>query len=341
MLIQRGVDLKSANSFGLSLKADFYCRPSTTDELEQAYAFAKSEALDVLILGGGSNVLFSSPEYQGLVVHLNLKGTDAQQDGDYIRVTASASENWDDFVHQCMGLSAYGLENLSLIPGTVGASPVQNIGAYGVEVSDYIESVQCFDPDSGQQKVIRNEECRFGYRDSIFKHEAKCLVITSVTFRLPTEANLRVGYGDVKQRLDALLADSNLSSATPQMVSDVISQLRSEKLPDPKLLGNAGSFFKNPIVSSEKYNELKIKYSDLVAYPYGADFKLAAGWMIDQLGFKGKTIGGVAVHDKQALVLVNKTGEATSDELFELVDLIYREVKRRYGVELSIEPVVV
>ncbi len=340
MLIQQQVSLKEFNSFGLDSIASHFCEPSSVDDLKQAFIFSQENNLPVYILGGGSNVLFSSPEITGLMIHLRLFGRFISESEAFFTVKASASENWNDFVGYCIDNGIVGLENLSLIPGTVGACPVQNIGAYGVEVAEFIESVTCFDVKTGVEVVLLNEECRFAYRDSVFKRACKHLVILSVQFCFPKNQSLRLNYGDVSGRVEyRLKKDEKSGLVTARLVSDVISEIRSEKLPDPAVLGNAGSFFKNPIISQEVYLKLKADFPLLVAYPHGERFKVAAGWLIDQIGFRGYQLGGAAVHDKQALVLVNKTGFASIDELFQLVDLIREKVRCVYGLELEVEPV--
>jgi UDP-N-acetylmuramate dehydrogenase len=339
MQIEHKKNLKTFNTFGLSAVADYYCRPSSLDELRQAFHFIRDHALEYVVLGGGSNILFSKERYHGLVIHLDFFGKEITHIGSSIVVKAGASEVWDEFVHYCIDQNIQGLENLSLIPGTVGACPVQNVGAYGVEVSDFIDGVECYDPESDELLLLSNADCCFAYRDSLFKQSAKRMVILAVTFRFVGDGELKLGYGDVARRVEQRCIEQNLATVTPLLVSQVISEIRSEKLPDPTVLGNTGSFFKNPIVSKYCYDELVDRYPNLVAFKHGEKYKLAAGWMIDSLGMKGEQIGGAAVHQKQALVLINKTGSATVDDLFSLVERIQERVNEAFGVELEVEPV--
>ncbi len=341
LVIQQNIDLTHLNTFGLSAVARYYARPSNVAELIQVFEFINEHSLDYLVLGGGSNLLFRHPRFDGVIIHLNFQGIQLIEGEDDFRVSVAASQEWHAFVLYAIGQGIIGLENLSLIPGSVGACPVQNIGAYGVEVAEFVDSVVCFDPKACNEVVLTRDECRFGYRDSIFKHEATDLIITKVNFLFSKECSLRLGYGDVAKRVEERLREGRDAQVNAALVSQVICDIRNEKLPNPGVLGNAGSFFKNPIVEAAQYERLKSAFPDLVAYPYAEKFKLAAGWMIDKLGLKGSSVGGASVHEKQALVLVNRSGQATAEELFELVGKIQLAVAEAFGVELEVEPRIV
>lgn len=337
-VIEQNKRLKSFNTFGLEAVAAYYARPDSLDQLRQVVQFSQEHELEYLILGGGSNILFKQDYYSGLVIHLNLLGVHVEEHSDHFRVVVGASENWHELTQLCVGKGIVGLENLSLIPGTVGACPVQNIGAYGVEVAEFISSVVCYDPQEDEVVELSSDQCVFGYRDSVFKHDQAHLVILEVRFVFSKEREFSLQYGDIAKRIEEKCKEQAGLSLTAKLVSDVICEIRSEKLPDPKVIGNAGSFFKNPIVDTSVYASLKHKYPNLVGFPYGDQYKLAAGWMIDYLGYKGKTIGGAGVHKLQALVLVNVTDCATSEELFSLVESIQEDVRCTFGVCLEVEP---
>jgi UDP-N-acetylmuramate dehydrogenase len=345
--IQEHVSLKSHNTFGLNAKARYFCEPSNLEQLSECYAFAAKHSLKTMVLGGGSNVLFKSKTYEGLILKPLFTGIEITEEPEGYAIMVGANENWHQFVLHTVDRGMVGFENLSLIPGTVGACPVQNIGAYGVEVSDYITQVCCWDPETKQQVSFDNDACNFAYRDSIFKGSHANLIITHVEFWLPKTNALKLGYGDVRAEVIARagltepVSTDQMGAITPAVVAQVIADIRSRKLPDPKDLGNAGSFFKNPIVSAEKYNQLIEVFPDIVAFPHGADYKLAAGWLIDQQGFKGQSYGNVAMHAKQALVMVNLTGQAESAEVFALAERIKARIAEVYGVQLEIEPVTV
>lgn len=340
LVIEKDKNLKALNTFRLPSVARQYVEPTTIDQVQAVFDLIQKQNLNYLVLGGGSNVLFKSSVFDGLIVHPALMGIDVEEFTEGFRVSASAGENWHNFVQFCLSQGIVGLENLSLIPGSVGACPVQNIGAYGVEVAEFIESVTCFDPQSNSVVQLTGEECRFGYRDSVFKRNKAHLVILKVNFVFKKDRPFSLDYSDLEHRVERELTQ-NEGKDKARIISDVICQIRSEKLPDPAKLGNAGSFFKNPIVTSDKFHSIKEKCPELVAFPYGDDYKLAAGWMIDFLGFKGASVGGASVHEKQALVLVNKTGDASSGDLFALVSLIQAKVSSVFGVELEIEPKVI
>jgi UDP-N-acetylmuramate dehydrogenase len=291
-----------------------------------------------LILGGGSNILLSD-DFPGVVLHMCLTGIEiVHEDAAATYVRAAAGENWHAFVQWTLAHDLWGLENLSLIPGSVGAAPIQNIGAYGVEVKDYFHELSAFDFDTGEVFVLNKADCEFAYRDSVFKRRLKDrAAILDVTFRLPKQWQPNMHYADVEREL----AQRGLASPTAKDISNAVIAIRTRKLPDPSVIGNAGSFFKNPIVSAAQRAALLQQYPQLVSYaqPHGS-YKLAAGWLIDQCGWKGKSIGHAGVYEKQALVLVNRGG-ATGAEVMQLAEAIRADVNARFGVMLEPEPVFV
>ncbi|POZ61493.1 UDP-N-acetylmuramate dehydrogenase [Chromobacterium alticapitis] len=335
---QADVDLRPLNTFGMAARAAHFCSLDDLAELPALLSHPLYRQGPVLWLGGGSNLLLTQ-DYPGLVIKVSLAGIRSLRDeGDEVIVEAAAGENWHGFVRHALEQGWYGLENLSLIPGTVGASPVQNIGAYGVEVKDHLYEVVCAQLDKqGEPLILSNADCRFGYRDSVFKHEAAGrLLVTAARFRLSRRAHLRTGYGDIARQL----ADDGIANPTPRDVSRAVIAIRQSKLPDPAMLGNAGSFFKNPIVSAEQAQALLAGHPNLPHYP-AADgrVKLAAGWLIDQCGLKGYRDGDAGVHDKQALVLVNH-GHATGAQMHALARKVQDAVRQRFDVGLEPEPLI-
>ena len=334
---QHDYPLAPHTTFGLPARAAYYIELTDSGDLPEICRLPEFDAATVCWLGGGSNVLFMQ-DFPSLVVRMATRGIrELERTPDSVLLEAQAGENWHGFVQSSLHMGLGGLENLSLIPGTVGASPVQNIGAYGVEVKDRIHSVHCFDVQSQEWRELSNAECRFAYRDSIFKHEGRQrYVITSVVFRLDTQFVPNVKHGDLAQ----VLAEQCGSRApTAQDVAQAVCAIRRSKLPDPAVLGNVGSFYKNPLVDAAHAQTLLAQYPQMPHYPQpDGRMKLAAGWLIDQCGLKGKTIGGAAVHDKQALVLVNKN-HATAADVRALSDEICRIVAQRFAVDLQPEPV--
>ena len=334
--IQKNVSLTSLNSFGIAAIAQNFLRIENVDQLSQLRQDASLSALPRIFLGGGSNLVLSDV-VSGLVLQLSLSGKAIEsEDASHVYVRAEAGEKWHEFVLWTLQQGLGGLENLSLIPGTVGAAPIQNIGAYGVEMQDFFHELTAFDFVTGETISLDKAACRFAYRDSIFKHEYKDrMVILSVTFALPKVWKARLNYGDVSQ----LLLSRGITQPQPKDVSDAIIGIRRSKLPDPALIGNAGSFFKNPIVTTELRDTLLLNYPDLVNYPQGEGAcKLAAGWLIEQCGWKGKALGRVGVYEKQALVLIN-LGGATGSEVRQLARQIQADVRQKFAVDLDIEPV--
>lgn len=329
-------DLLPYNTFGLRARAARFCELTDVNQLIEIYTQPEFDSQATVWLGGGSNVLFME-DYDGLVVHMANKGVhEVGRRQGKVLVEAQAGEIWHDFVTKTISMGLSGLENLSLIPGTVGASPVQNIGAYGVEVKDYIETVRCFDLEALEFIELSNENCLFSYRDSIFKHSHKGrYIIISVVFALNTRFEPVLQYGDLA-RIVALECDGRELNAND--VSNAVCKIRQSKLPDPKQLGNVGSFYKNPIISIEKFRELQAKFPNMPYYPQDEhNVKIAAGWLIEQCGLKGKQIGGAAVHENQALVLINKN-QATAADVRGLSNFICADVWMKFGVSLITEP---
>ncbi|WP_373741274.1 UDP-N-acetylmuramate dehydrogenase [Neisseria sp.] len=336
MQVQHNTDLTPLHTFGLPARARYSAVLGDAAELPEIIRLPEFDRETVLWLGGGSNILFSK-DYEGLVVAVRNKGIRelSRADGT-VTVKAQAGENWHDFVQYAITRGWYGLENLSLIPGTVGAAPVQNIGAYGVEVKDLIHSVECFDLDTEQPVTLSNADCRFAYRESLFKQEGRGrYVITAVIFALKQQFSPKLGYGDLAATVAGKCGGRE---PTAQEVADAVCEIRRSKLPDPAVLGNAGSFFKNPVVDARQAAVLAAQYPQMPAYPQpDGTVKLAAGWLIDQCRLKGFQIGGAAVHERQALVLVNKN-RASAADLAALSAHICRTVAERFQVELEPEP---
>lgn len=335
--MQENFSLKAYNTFGVKAKAKYFVEVTTIEELKEAIIFSNSQSpkLPVLFLGGGSNILFTK-DFEGLAIKLSLKGISEEiMNENEVLVTAEAGENWHNFVMFCLDKNYGGLENLSLIPGNVGTSPMQNIGAYGTEIKDVFVSCKVLDLEHLELKEFNLEECRFGYRDSIFKQEDKGkYVILEVTFKLTTKNHhIKTEYGAIKSELDVL----GIQDPTIQDISKAVVNIRQSKLPDPKEIGNAGSFFKNPTIPIAKFEELKTKFENIQGYPNGDVVKVPAGWLIEQSGWKGKQIGNVASHKLQALVIINSTGNATGKEIFDFSTEIINSVKEKYGIELERE----
>ena len=324
-------------TFGLPCRAAYYTELTHSEDLPELCQLPEFNAQTVCWLGGGSNVLFMK-DFPNLLVRVATRGIrEVGRSGNTVLVEAQAGEVWHDFVQTTLKMGLSGLENLSLIPGTVGASPVQNIGAYGVEVKDKIHSVQCFDLEQQRFTTFSNAQCGFAYRDSFFKHAGKKqFVITAVTFALSTEFVPHAQYGDLATVLAQNIGER---AATAQDVSDAVCQIRRSKLPDPAVLGNVGSFYKNPIVSAELADKIQAAFPMMPRYPQAdGSVKLAAGWLIDQCHLKGYSIGGAAVHDKQALVIVNKN-HATAEDVRALSAYICQQVEHTFDVNLHPEPI--
>lgn len=335
LTVREWVCLKPFNTFGFDVRARFYAEAYTDNDVREAMAFADKQDVPLYILGGGSNLVLAE-DVQALVLHMRSQGIrllEEDSSGSVI-VEAEAGESWHGLVEASLSMGLSGLENLSLIPGTVGASPMQNIGAYGVELKDVFHGLTALDRKTGQTCEFTLEECCFGYRESRFKQEPGRWVILRVRFNLNRHGTLRLDYGPIRQRL----VEQGVDEPSPQAVSKAIISIRREKLPDPAMLGNAGSFFKNPVVSNQLATRLKERYSDLVVYPVTDDqVKLAAGWLIDKAGWKGFREGDAGVHAQQALVLVNY-GTASGKDVLDLAQQIRTDIESRFSVLLEMEP---
>ena len=324
---------KIPNTFGIDVTAARFLEYGSEDELRELIAAGQVVA-PWLHIGGGSNLLFIK-DYEGTVLHSRIGGLEVtSEDEEHVSVRVGAGVVWDDFVAYCVERHWYGAENLSLIPGEVGASAVQNIGAYGVEAKDIIYKVEAVEIATGRVVVFDNADCEYSYRQSKFKHEWKDkYLVTHVIYRLQKTFRPELDYGNIRSALEA----KRIAEPTAQQLRDVIIEIREAKLPDPKVLGNAGSFFMNPIVEKAKYEELAALYPGMPHYTIDESHeKIPAGWMIDQCGWEGKRLGRAGVHDKQALVLVNRGG-ATGEEIVKLCETIQEDVKQKFGIEIHPE----
>ncbi len=335
MNIQENYSLKNHNTFGVDVSAKYYTEVTSLEELIGALNYSKIQNTQLLILGGGSNILFTK-DFNGLVIQLSLKGISEEVvNENEVLVTSAAGENWHEFVQFCLDKNYGGLENLSLIPGNVGTSPMQNIGAYGTEIKDTFVDCKVLNLYTLEVEKFDFEQCQFGYRESFFKREGKGkYVILDVTFKLTRKDHIiKTEYGAIQDELKNL----EIENPTIQYVSKAVINIRQSKLPDPKVIGNAGSFFKNPSVLKEQFLEV-LKYHPLIPnYPNGNLVKIPAGWLIEQCGWKGKQIGNVASHELQALVLVNKTGLASGQEIYEFSEKIIQSVEDKFGILLERE----
>ena len=332
MQIQQNISLKKYNSFGIDASARYFAPFSSTEEL---LMLDKDRWPTLrLVLGGGSNILLRG-EVDGLVLKNEIRGIDLiREDENYVFIKAGAGENWHQFVLYCLQRNWAGVENLSLIPGSVGAGPMQNIGAYGVELKDVFYELEAFDIRDLKVYTFSLNDCAFGYRESVFKKRYRDrFIILSVTLRLYKKPRFNTSYGAIQEELTRM----GVAGLSIQAVSEAVIRIRTSKLPDPSRLGNAGSFFKNPQVTEEKFNELKNVFPGMVGHPGpSGQVKLAAGWMIEQCGWKGFRRGDAGCHEKQALVLVN-FGQASGQEIYSLSEEILQSVKARFGVELERE----
>ncbi|HEK1767400.1 TPA: UDP-N-acetylmuramate dehydrogenase [Pseudomonas putida] len=331
---QERVSLKPFNTFGIDVKARYLALAHDDDEVRQALALAAQRQLPVLVVGGGSNLLLTR-DVDALVLHMASRGRRIlSDDGERVVIEAEAGEPWHPFVQWSLAQGLCGLENLSLIPGTVGAAPMQNVGAYGVEIKDVFAGLTALDRETGQLRDFTLNECAFAYRDSVFKRNPGRWLILRVRFVLSRTLRAHLDYGPVRQRLQ----EQGVQEVTAQAISDAICSIRREKLPDPAELGNAGSFFKNPVVSVQLAEGIRARYPSLVAYPQSeGQVKLAAGWLIEQAGWKGYRDGDAGVHRLQSLVLVNY-GQASGAQLHALAQRIQADILERFGVELEMEP---
>ena len=323
--------LLNHNTFGIDQGCNALYEPTSVEELRATLAMLCKEPL--LVIGGGSNLLLTQ-DFEGNVLHPLIKGIEVSEKDTYILMRCGAGEVWDEVVDYAVSHGYYDMENLSHIPGEVGASVVQNIGAYGMEVQDVVYKIEAIETETGKEVVITPEECDYAYRYSKFKGEWKGrYVVTYVTYKLSKNFTPRLGYGN----LSAVLQQKGIENPTASDVRRAVIDIRKSKLPEPEIEGNAGSFFMNPVVDRDKFSELIEKYPNMPHYNVGDDkVKIPAGWMIEQCGWKGKSMGRAAVHDKQALVLVNKGG-ATGKEILALCDAIRSDVKSRFGIEIRPE----
>lgn len=331
--IQENVSLKPYNTFGIDTQARYFVEINHEQELIELFSDAQWHTVERLIMGGGSNMLLVN-DFNGLVIRLNIKGIDQRTHNDSVVVKAGAGEVWNDLVNYCVDNGLAGMENLSLIPGSVGASPIQNIGAYGVELKDVFESCRAFEIATQQFKTFSKEDCQFGYRESVFKSALRGqYIIVSVNFRLSLTPRLNLSYGAIEQEL----ANRGIRNPTIKDVSQVVAAIRVSKLPDPSTIGNSGSFFKNPVIPQAQFESIYKSYPAIANYPAGEGYvKLAAGWLIEQCGWKGKTIGHTGTWKNQALVLVNHGG-ATGQEVYNLSSQIIDSVYTKFGVMLERE----
>jgi len=327
--IQKNISLKSYNTFGIDVIAKSFVTVNSLKELKEIISKEKT----IFLLSGGSNMLLTK-NIENLVVHLNFKGIIVNDtEKDFVYVTAEGGENWHEFVLWCISQNYGGLENLALIPGNVGTSPIQNIGAYGVEIKDTFYQLEALEIATGKIKIFTNEACDFSYRNSVFKNELKGkYIIINVTFKLTKNNHaFNISYGDIKNHL------KDIQHPTLQEIADAVISIRQSKLPDPKEIGNSGSFFKNPVIDSNSFKILQKKHSEMPHYVISeSEIKIPAGWLIEQCEFKGKRFGDAGVHAKQALVLVNY-GQATGKEIYSLAQKIQQKVKDEFNISLEIE----
>jgi len=328
--IHEKVSLQALNTLSIPAQADYCAHCTSVGAIKESLAFAKQKRLPSMLLGEGSNTVFSK-DYSGLVILNRLSGIEVTNETEEsVDLRVAAGENWHKFVDFAIGKGWFGLENLALIPGLVGAAPIQNIGAYGVEVNEFISSVEYIDLDSTQLCVLNNEQCQFDYRDSVFKQAlAQKVVITAVNFHLSKFANCKLGY-------PALNAEVG-ETADPRTVFNAVCKIRNNKLPNPQDIPNAGSFFKNPLLSRRKYEDLLHNNPDIVAFEHGDNIKVAAAWLIDKLGWKGKELDGVSVHAQQALVVVNPH-HRSGEKVLAFAKAIQNDVKANFLIDLEIEP---
>ena len=326
--------LKKLNTFGFQVKSRYFADVHSMEQLLEALTFSRNRSIPLIPLGGGSNLILSR-DLDALVIQIGFKGKDVlSRSSDQVVVRAGAGESWHPFMRWSLEKQAYGLENLSLIPGNVGAAPIQNIGAYGVELKDFFQSLEALDIATGQVKVFTLHECQFGYRDSVFKKKEALdrFIITSVTFKLDKNLSPKLDYGKLRDEVQQ-------QSVVPDAftISEAVCNIRQKKLPDPSVLGNAGSFFKNPIISSVNFKKLQANFPDLVGLPFQGQRKLAAGWLIDHAGLQGFPQDFVGTHKHHALILVNYGG-AKPEDLMKLAKHIQYAVFEKFGIHLEIEP---
>ena len=331
MNVLENYSLKKLNTFGINVRSKYLVEVSSIDEILEIIESEKFKNLKKLVLGGGSNVLFTK-DYNGLIILNKIKGKEViYQDADCVKLLIGAGENWHELVMYTVENGWGGIENLSLIPGYTGTAPMQNIGAYGVEIKDTFIELEALEISTGKIEKFNKEKCKFGYRESIFKNEKKNkYIILNITLKLNKNPKINVSYGEIKNDL----RNNNIQSPTVKDVSEAIINIRKRKLPDPKKIGNSGSFFKNPVVDLNKLKSLQEKYPNIVNYQINKnEFKIAAGWMIEKAGWKGKTINNYGVHKNQSLVLVNY-GNAKGIEIYNLSEKIIIDIEEKFGISL-------
>lgn len=334
MKLFQNYPLQDITTFHAKVFAKYYTVFSSAEFLKEILSSPEVKSMPFIILGGGSNVLFTG-NFNGIIIRNAIEGIDiVKEEEDSVYVKASAGEKWHDVVLYCVNRNYGGIENLSLIPGTVGAGPIQNIGAYGAELKDVMQELDAMNIHTLEIRKFSNAECKFGYRDSIFKEEEKGnYIILSVTLKLSKNPKVNASYGTLSKELESI----GVTNPTIKDVSNAVIKIRSSKLPDPDKIGNAGSFFKNPVIPNKQFENIKENYSNIISFPAVDGYtKLAAGWLIEQCGWKGKRIGDAGVHKDQALVLVNYA-DATGKEIYELSTQIINSVKEKFGIELERE----
>ncbi len=334
MIIKENHQLKELNTFGIAAYSKFFTEVASKEHLEEIIQHKSYKSTPKMILGGGSNILFTQ-DYDGLIIKNDIKGIEKiKEDDTYYWIKAYAGENWHDLVMYCVDHNYAGIENLSLIPGKVGAAPMQNIGAYGVELKDVFEELEAINIADGKMEIFKKKDCEFGYRSSVFKTKLKGLFcIYSVTLKLLKKPQFNISYGAIESTLD----DMNIYILNIKAISDAVIKIRESKLPNPKIIGNAGSFFKNPEIPTDQYKQLQKAFPDIVGYPLpNGTTKVAAGWLIEQCGWKGKKVGHTGTHKNQALVLVNYGG-AEGKEVYQLAIDIQKSVQDKFGIEITPE----
>lgn len=334
MIVQKDVQLKPYNTFGIEATAKYFVEVSSIEQLKEILQSPDYQSTERLILGGGSNMLLTK-DFDGLVIKMSIKGMEiVRETEENIWIKAGAGVVWHDLVMHCVNQNYAGIENLSLIPGTVGAAPMQNIGAYGVEIKEVFEELEALEIETGEIRTFDKATCNFGYRESIFKHEAKGkYIILNVTFRLSKKPTFHVEYGAIKDTM----AEMGVTEMSIKSISDAVIHIRQSKLPNPAEIGNAGSFFKNPEIPNTQFEALKAQFPTIPSYPVSeTTTKVPAGWLIEQAGWKGQRFGNVGVHAKQALVLVNYGG-GKGEEIKDLSQKIQASIKEKFGIQLSAE----
>lgn len=334
MKFEKDVLISSHTTFAIGGRAKFFCTAHSHEELKEALQFAYISEIPYFILGGGSNLLFSDAGFPGLLIKIDLRGVQIEERKDSVLVTAAAGEPWDRFVEQTVQQNLWGLENLSLIPGSVGASPVQNIGAYGVEVMNCIDSVQTLDAESGKEKIFSNKDCQFSYRDSIFKRrENKRYIITSVTYKLSVKPQPNLTYKDLHQYFQA----KQIAVPTQREIRDAVIEIRTGKFPDLSKIGTAGSFWKNPVIETADYKRLASLYPDMPSYPAGEKVKVSLAWILDRVcNLKGYALGKVRLFEKQPLVVVAERG-ALASEVQHFSEAVAGIVEGKTGIRIEPE----